>query len=78
MTNWNGPESQKFYLNLFSNILVRPMDFLFSVIINQAFKAELRKERADSKYLIAMLLMRTYMKLDHSDPVNLQSCQEGV
>lgn len=46
MTNWNGPESQNnFYFILLSDTLVRSVDFFSSFSVNQAFKADLRKER---------------------------------
>lgn len=38
----------------------------------------MRKERADPEYLIAVLLMRIYKKLNHSDSVKLQSAQEEI
>lgn len=74
MTNWNGPESQNnFYFILLSDTLVRSVDFFSSFSVNQAFKADLRKERertpptpTPARSLTVMLMMKIYKKLDHS------------
>lgn len=46
--------------------------------MNQAFKIDLIKVTVDPENLIAMPLMRTYMKLHHSDPAKLLSAQGGI